>query len=282
MPTVTTAIVLAGGALFAKPSLAAMYALCAIACLLLASDVDESGWSASLTTLALTMSGLTAWSGLVASSFPLPISLPVIVLLVVGIVIGTTRTSHGWAPSVFIREKVAPSVSEAGGARGASALASAVVAGLAVSIILLHPVFAPAGDVLADDVRLAAGESVTLDLPAGARGLRIRVAGGNVAGLDAGVVVGVAHVQPGNESLELRIGDFADWGSNRREHFLSANNPRPMYPAGRANETGRQAFLSGTGVVRMRVENPSRVTIEALPSIGANGRLLIEAVEVEQ
>ncbi len=269
------AAVLAAGALVVQPSLATIYAITAIACLLLVGDRREGSWSTVLVAFVLAMSGLTAWSGTMSASFPLPLPLAVIVLL------GILAMAGG---SIAVRMA---GVDHDGAERGASGsvplqLASALVAGLAAAIVLLHPSLNPSAEVIATDVRLSAGETVTLDLPRDVGLLRLRIAGGNVAGLEGGTVVGVARIEPGGGTLALRIGDFADWGSNRRAHFLSAENPRSAVPAGVIHESGRDAFLSGAGLVRVKAAGAERLTIEAFPSIGETGLLMIETVEVEK
>jgi hypothetical protein len=254
-----TAALLAAGALVVQPSLAIVYAVAAIACLVCVGR-DQRG-SLTLLAFAVVMSGLTAWSGVISGSFPLPLPL--------GVILTMAATT---AVVAFGSEKQGRLAS----------VASALAAGLAALVVMLHPALEPARENVATDLRIARGDSVSVALPAGSKRVRISISGGNVAALKGGAVIGLARLEPGGESRELRIGDFADWGARRRAHFLSADNPRPLEPAGPVLGSGREAFLSGAGVVRLDVSGARRLTIEALPSIGDEGRLLVARVEVER
>ena len=147
--------------------------------------------------------------------------------------------------------------------------------------MLLHPALEGPGEKVATDLRIARGESVTIPLPSGVDIVRLEMSGGNVAGLPAGVVVGRVRVDDG-APREVRTGDIADWGARRREHFLSADNPQPLEPAGPVFGRGREAFLSGAGLVRIEANGGRSLTIEAMPGIGDDGRLLVASVEVRR
>lgn len=267
------ALVLVVGSLAVQPSLATMYVVAAIACALSTSEAGSRRWSPALVAFALAMSGLTGWSGSLSGAFPLPLPFVVVVLL------GMTATV-----SLAVREAEAGSAgrSESGSFRFPGELTSAMVAGLAAAVVLLHPAVQPRGERVASDLRLTSGQSVSIELPSGVTAVRLELSGGNVAGLGRGASVGRVLLEPSGEVRELRIGDFADWGVGRRQHFLSANNPRPLVPTGAIFDEGREAFRSGGGLVRFEVSAPTRLTIEALPAIGEKGRLTIESVEVER
>lgn len=250
-----TAVLLTLAGLFVQPSLALISVLSAVA--VLVSLSRREGWSLPLAVVTLAMSGLTAWSGVIAGAFPLPLPLAVLVLI----------ASGAWAAS-----RIAD--------RGAG-IASAAVAGLAATLVVVHPGLEPERPAIASDLRIPAGEAVTIPLPEETRAVRLEVSGGNIAGLHRGVVIAVVRAEPGGEARELRVGDFADWGVARREHFLAANNPRVPVPAGPVLGSGRTAFLSGAGVARFETSGAQRLTIEVPPSIGQSARLLVAVVEAE-
>lgn len=284
-----TAIALAGGSLLVQPSLGTMYAVSAIACLLLAGERRDTRWSAPLAALVLAMTSLTAWSGVTAAAFPVPLPMIVVLLLGLAATIGGSSASSSEAGTSGTHGTEGESKDASRGEwsldrplRRRPVVAGALVAGLATAVALLHPLAGPAFDVVAADVRLAAGESAVIELPPGSGVVRVKLSGGNVVGLEGGVVVGIVRAEPGGGTRELRIGDFADWGAGRAEHWLSADNPRPLAPAGAVLEDGRNAFLSGTGVVTLDARGAMRLTVEALPPLGERGRLLIESVEVER
>jgi hypothetical protein len=276
-----TAIALAGGSLLVQPSLGTIYALTAIACLLLPEARRDGRWSPALAAFVLAMTGLTGWSGVAAAAFPLPVPLIVVVLLGLAAAIG--GSSAGVRRS---SDDDAESPTDAGwtwrGFASRPGAAGAIVAGLAAAVVLLHPASRPAHAVIAADVRVPAGQSAVIDLPAGAGVVRLKLSGGNVVGLKGGTVVGIVRAEPSGLTHELRIGDFADWGAGRDEHWLSADNPRPLVTGGAILQEGRNAFLSGTGIVTLQAAGASRLTIEALPALGERGRLLVDAVEVER
>jgi hypothetical protein len=254
------AAVLAAGSLVVQPSLATIYGISALACLLAVGSNER--WSVPLSAFVLVMSGLTAWSGVVAGAFPLPVPLVIVVALAAGAWAGAGNdgTDSGSLPR----------------------LRGAIAAGLAAAVVLLHPALESRREVIASDLRIVAGGSVSIPLPAGVDVVRLEISGGNVAGLGGGVAIGRVMVEPGGESRDLHIGDVADWGARRREHFLAADNRQPLEPAGPVFGRGREAFLSGAGIVRIDANEGRTLTIEALPTIGEDGRLLVAVVEVQR
>ena len=86
---------------------------------------------------------------------------------------------------------------------------------------------------------LAPRESIDLQVPDGATALI--VSGANVPRLARGAVLGTINGAP------VRIGDAADWGYMRRDHYFGARNPLPADPAGRIRDYGYAAWVDGAG-----------------------------------
>ena len=119
---------------------------------------------------------------------------------------------------------------------------------------------------------LPRGASAAYDVPEGARSLI--VSGANVAGLRRGTVLG--RLDPGG--VALRVGDAADWGYQRRDHFYAARNPLPRDPAGKIRDYGYSAWLDGAG----RVPLPSgarRIRVTADAQLPAAATLQVEGFE---
>ena len=88
---------------------------------------------------------------------------------------------------------------------------------------------------------LRANETLELEVPLGAKSLV--VSGSNVARMTRGTPIGRIDARP------IRIGDAADWGYLRREHFYGTRNPLPRDPAGRMRGYGYTAWVDGAGRV---------------------------------
>lgn len=119
---------------------------------------------------------------------------------------------------------------------------------------------------------LAPNRSAKYEVPDGARSLV--VSGANVASLRRGAILG--RVEPGG--IAVRIGDAADWGYMRREHFYAARNPLPRDPAGRIREYGYAAWADGAG--RMALPRGARtIRITASENLAADASLQVEGFE---
>jgi hypothetical protein len=118
---------------------------------------------------------------------------------------------------------------------------------------------------------LAAGQAVVLDVPSGATALIL--SGANMSRLPSGVRVGSINRMP------LRIGDVADWGSLRREHFYGSRNSIPSNPAGALRGYGQAAWIDGAG--RMDIPRRARtLRVTADPHLPSAARLQIDAFEL--
>lgn len=119
---------------------------------------------------------------------------------------------------------------------------------------------------------LAPAESVRFEVPPAARSLI--VSGGNVAQLTRGTVVG--RLEPGSRTL--RIGDLADWGYMRRDHFYGTRNPLPSDPAGRVQGYGYTAWVDGAGRIEI-ARGVTSIVVTADPSLPADATLQVEGFE---
>jgi len=119
---------------------------------------------------------------------------------------------------------------------------------------------------------LAASQSATIDVPDGAQALI--VSGANVPSLRRGALLG--RIEPGN--IAVRVGDAADWGYLRREHFYGSRNPLPRDPAGKVRGYGYDAWIDGAGRVALPRARTIRVTGDAALPPGAS--LQVEGFEL--
>lgn len=119
---------------------------------------------------------------------------------------------------------------------------------------------------------LSAQRSVVYDVPSGARS--VILSGANVARLRRGALLG--RIEPG--AIAVRVGDVADWGYMRRDHFYEAHNPLPRDAAGRIRDYGYLAWVDGAGRVALpRGARTIRVTAAASLPRGAS--LQVEGFE---
>ncbi|HET8797038.1 MAG TPA: hypothetical protein VFO89_05105 [Thermoanaerobaculia bacterium] len=120
---------------------------------------------------------------------------------------------------------------------------------------------------------IAPGGAMRIDVPPNARALI--VSGANVAHLRRGTLIG--HIAPGG--FDIRIGDIADWGYMRRDHFYDARNPLPHNVAGRLREWGYAAWVDGAG--RLPLPPYARTIVVSAPkSLPPGATLQVEAFEL--
>jgi len=119
---------------------------------------------------------------------------------------------------------------------------------------------------------LGPNRSATYEVPQGARSLI--VSGANVAKLRRGALLG--RIEPGG--IAVRIGDAADWGYLRRDHFYGTRNPLPRDPAGKIRGYGYEAWLDGAG--RVPLPRGARVIrVTAAAELPADALLQVEGFE---
>jgi len=118
---------------------------------------------------------------------------------------------------------------------------------------------------------LAPGQSVSLDVPRDATALIL--SGANVSRLRPGTVIGAVNGVP------IRIGDVADWGLLRREHFHSSRNGLPADPAGEVRDYGQCAWVDGAARFPIP-RNAAALRVTADPRLPKSARLQIDAFEL--
>ena len=122
-------------------------------------------------------------------------------------------------------------------------------------------------------VALEPGRSAQVEVPAGARGLIL--SGANVPRLPEGTILG--RIDPGGRII--RIGDIADWGALRRDHYYNSRNPLPRRPGGLLRGYGQTSWIDASGRIAVR---PGVVTVTADRALPNDARLQIDAIELGQ
>ena len=120
-------------------------------------------------------------------------------------------------------------------------------------------------------IALAPRESIDLQVPD--RATALIVSGANVPRLSRGAALGTIN------GAAVRIGDAADWGYLRRDHYFGARNPLPADPAGKIRDYGYAAWVDGAGrvVLPAGVKTLRVVADAALPRDAA---LQVESFEL--
>ncbi|MBV9493717.1 MAG: hypothetical protein JOZ54_05695 [Acidobacteria bacterium] len=119
-------------------------------------------------------------------------------------------------------------------------------------------------------IALAPGQSTTLDVPYNLHWLVLSAS--NASRLKRGTLLG--HL----ENRPIRVGDVADWGAIRREHFYASRNPLPADPAGKLRAYGYEAWIDLAGRVPLPA-NAKKITVRAESGLHEDVRLQIEAFE---
>lgn len=114
-------------------------------------------------------------------------------------------------------------------------------------------------------------ETIELQVPEGAASLI--VSGANVPKFRRGAMLGTINGAP------VRIGDAADWGYMRRDHFYGARNPLPRDPAGRIRDYGYLAWVDGAGRVPLP-RGAKFIRVTADPSLPPGALLQVESFEL--
>jgi hypothetical protein len=86
----------------------------------------------------------------------------------------------------------------------------------------------------------------------------------------------------GGAGREIRIGDIADFGFLRREHFFASRNSPPRHPIDDIHGYGATAWLHTAG--RVSIVAPKKggsLRVVAAPDLPPGTRLQIGAVEFE-
>lgn len=120
---------------------------------------------------------------------------------------------------------------------------------------------------------LGAGTKTAIEVPRDATALI--VSGANVAKLRRGALLG--RIEPGG--IDVRIGDAADWGYMRRDHFYGSRNPLPRDVAGRIRGWGYDAWIDGAGRIALP-QGARTITVIGDASLPAGATLQVEAFEL--
>lgn len=137
-------------------------------------------------------------------------------------------------------------------------------------------IFAPYAPPLRHEVQwaLAPAKSMEVWLPENAKALI--VSGANVPRLAPGTPLG--RIEP--DGIVVRVGDAADWGFMRREHWFKARNRLPRDPAGMIRDYGYIAWVDGAGRIPLR--GGRMITITGDANLPAGASLQVEAVELQR
>ena len=134
-------------------------------------------------------------------------------------------------------------------------------------------------------VALEGGRSVSMTAPPGAHVAVLTASVANASRLPAGWVVGRAEVVGRNGKVierDLRIGDIADFGFTRREHFFASRNPIPLVPLDDVKGYGISAWLHTAGrVTAVSAEPIAAVRVTAAAGLPPATKLQVESIEFE-
>ena len=140
--------------------------------------------------------------------------------------------------------------------------------------LLLRSYQPPARRELVNVPALPPNRGADFYVPEGARALI--VSGANVPRRRPPAVLG--RIEPG--SVPITIGDVADWGYMRREHWYRSRNVTPRNSAGTVHGYGYAAWIDGAGRVPLP-PGTNFITVIADPAIPSDAALQVEAFEME-
>lgn len=119
---------------------------------------------------------------------------------------------------------------------------------------------------------LPANQSLLLRVPENAT--HLIVSGANVPRHEAGALLGSVNGNP------IRVGDAADWGYMRRDHFYGARNPLPRDPAGKIRDYGYAAWVDGAGRVPLP-RGARMIRVTAAATLPKDAALQVESFELK-
>jgi hypothetical protein len=127
------------------------------------------------------------------------------------------------------------------------------------------------------DRTIVAPQSVSVPVPRGAKKVTITMAAGRAQHLWPHAVLG--HVAMNGATTDFAVGDIADFGFMRREHFLTAHNAPARVPVDDVHDFGASAWLNGAGRVTLPV--PAGVPVLYVTAVRPGITLHIESIEFE-
>lgn len=249
-------LVLVVASFLVRPVLGVSYVLVGML-LIVTRRGDELSLDRALALLLFLVMALLPWSGVVAGTFPLPLSGALYLPLLIA--------------STFL------AVTD----RVATLRAIAIAVTIVVALPLTRTSVVPHEQSI--DRSLSAGEAVSFQLTHPARRLRVVASLANGSTLPPSFEVGTIEVSDGHGAgfrRVLRTRELLDWGALSRANRFFTTNRLPDRPAGEISGYGRDAYLLGNGAVM--IESPmvvNVVRISAAKGLPASSRLTVEAVE---
>jgi len=134
-------------------------------------------------------------------------------------------------------------------------------------------------------VALERRQSVSIDAPDRKHAVGITASAANAARFRKGTLMGTVEVVGRTGRIvrkEIRIGDIADFGFMRREHFFASRNPPPVHPINDVIGYGQSAWLHTAGwMVIGSIDEIASLRFTAARDLPPGARLQIEAVDFE-
>ena len=261
--TMVAALVMIGIGVTLRPWLATAWMLGAIVVILSRAALggrDPFGQVTVVITLAVLI--LFSWSGVIVSFFPLPVSTPAVVAVVL----------IASFPAVIPLPRI-------GGVVVASAF-FVLAGGLGT--------FTTEGwtDGERVEARVGAGESVAIAAPAGHRAVDLLLTGINLVDASAGVEIASVEIL-GRDGRAWRrpvwIGDVADWGAFRPGTGFATWNPVPRRHTGIPEGYAASSWIRGGGFVRVAIEGEIAIVVVAgSGELGQTGGVVVERVRFER
>lgn len=123
---------------------------------------------------------------------------------------------------------------------------------------------------------LSRGASMTLEIPR-ARRVVVNASAANALALPAATLLG--YVDAGGCTREVRVGDVADFGFTRREHFFFARHGLPRITRADIRGRGATAWLHGAGAIGVACEGRALTQLR-FRGAHESAKLQIESVEL--
>ncbi len=132
---------------------------------------------------------------------------------------------------------------------------------------------------------LEPSRSVSVPVPEGIRTVTITASGAQASRLWPGTLLGRIDVIERNgevTSRDIRIGDVADFGFMRREHYLSSHNRPALTPCDDFRGFGATSWLYGAGRMAMTAAHDiATVRVTADAGLRPGTRLQVESIDLE-
>ena len=136
----------------------------------------------------------------------------------------------------------------------------------------------PAGEVRIVGLALARGQTASVAIPRAGH-VTVDASVANGSGLPPGRVVG--FIDAGGCTRTIRIGDVADFGFTRREHFFPSRNPLPHVSRADIRGYGSTAWVHGAGAIGVACRGAMMaLRFRAADDLPPQARLQIESVEL--